>query len=147
MASFYRRLSPIYRRRATLVGIHNYGDVNRKRTNFTRDIIRRAHRYNGHTRFWLTETGGIVKLGRSFACSTARAAARLSWMFHLARVYADVRHRPPLHLQLDGSRLRRALRRPADLAGWRPARRLPVPAQGAPRLLRYSGRCSSSLRS
>jgi hypothetical protein len=28
-----------------------------------------------------------VKLGRSFACSTTRAAARLSWMFHLARVY------------------------------------------------------------
>jgi hypothetical protein len=28
-----------------------------------------------------------VKLGRSFACSTARAAARLSWMFHLARLY------------------------------------------------------------
>jgi hypothetical protein len=87
MASFYRRLSPTYRRRATLVGIHNYGDVNRKRTTFTRDIIRAAHRYNGHARFWLTETGGIVKLGRSFACSTARAAARLSWMFHLARLY------------------------------------------------------------
>ena len=87
MAGFYRRLSPTYRRRAILVGIHNYGDVNRKRTTFTRDIIRAAHRYNGHTRFWLTETGGIVKLGRSFACSTARAAARLSWMFHLARLY------------------------------------------------------------
>ncbi len=87
MASFYRRLSPTYRRRATLVGIHNYGDVNRKRTTFTRDIIRQAHRYNRYTRFWLTETGGIVKLGRSFACSTARAAARLSWMFHLARLY------------------------------------------------------------
>jgi hypothetical protein len=87
MASFYRRLSPTYRRRATVVGIHNYGDVNRKRTSFTRAIIRQAHRYNRHTRFWLTETGGIVKLGRSFTCSTARAAARLSWMFHLARLY------------------------------------------------------------
>jgi hypothetical protein len=87
MASFYRRLSPTYRRRATLVGIHNYGDVNRKRTSFTRAIIRQAHQYNHHARFWLTETGGIVKLGRSFACSTGRAAARLSWMFHLARLY------------------------------------------------------------
>jgi hypothetical protein len=28
-----------------------------------------------------------VKLGRSFACSTTRAAARLGWMFHLARAY------------------------------------------------------------
>jgi hypothetical protein len=87
MAGVYRRLSPTYRRRATVVGIHNYGDVNRKRTSFTRAIIRQAHRYNSHTRFWLTETGGIVKLGRTFACSTARAAARLSWMFHLARLY------------------------------------------------------------
>jgi hypothetical protein len=87
MRSFYRRLSATYRRRATVVGVHNYGDVNRKRTSFTRTIISQARRYNRHTRFWLTETGGIVKLGRSFACSTTRAAARLSWMFHLARVY------------------------------------------------------------
>jgi hypothetical protein len=87
MNSFYRRLSPTYRRRATVVGIHNYGDVNRRRTSFTRSIIRQAHRFNGHTRFWLTETGGIVKFGRSFPCSTSRAAARLSWMFHIARLY------------------------------------------------------------
>jgi hypothetical protein len=76
-----------YRRRATIVGIHNYGDVNRRRTSFTRSIIRQAHHYNAHTRFWLTETGGIVKFGRSFPCSTSRAAARLSWMFHVARLY------------------------------------------------------------
>jgi hypothetical protein len=87
MRGFYRRLSARYRRRVTVVGIHNYGDVNRKRTSFTGAIISQARRYNRHTRFWLTETGGIVKLGRSFACSTTRAAARLSWMFHLARVY------------------------------------------------------------
>jgi hypothetical protein len=87
MASFYRRLSPTYRRRATLIGVRNCGDVNRKRTTFTREIIRQAHRYNRHTRFWLTETGGIVKLGRLFLCSAARAAAALSWMFHLARLY------------------------------------------------------------
>jgi hypothetical protein len=87
MSSFYRRLSPTFRRRATIVGIHNYGDVNRRRTRFTRSIIRQAHRYNRGTRFWLTETGGIVKFGRSFPCSTSRAAARLSWMFHVARLY------------------------------------------------------------
>jgi hypothetical protein len=87
MRSFYRRLSPTYRRRATIVGIHNYGDVNRRRTTFTRNIIRQARHYNRRTRFWLTETGGIVKFGRSFPCSTARAANRLSWMFRLARRY------------------------------------------------------------
>jgi hypothetical protein len=87
MRSFYRHLSATYRRRATVVGIHNYGDVNRKRTTFTRSIIRQAHHYNRHTRFWLTETGGIVKFGRDFPCSTSRAKSRLQWMFSLARRY------------------------------------------------------------
>jgi hypothetical protein len=87
MRSFYRRLSATYRRRATIVGIHNYGDVNRKRTTFTRSIIQEAHHYNRSTKFWLTETGGIVNFGRSFPCSTSRAASRLSWMFSLARRY------------------------------------------------------------
>src|SRR3954453_24242167 len=87
MRSFYRHLSPTYRRRATVVGIHNYGDVNRRRTTFTRNIIRQSHRYNRATKFWLTETGGIVNFGRSFPCSTSRAASRLKTMFSLARRY------------------------------------------------------------
>src|SRR3954469_2607700 len=61
MRSFYRHLSSTYRRRATIVGIHNYGDVNRRRTTYTRLIIRQTHAYDRHSRFWLTETGGIVK--------------------------------------------------------------------------------------
>jgi hypothetical protein len=87
MRSFYAHLSATYRRRATLVGIHNYGDVNRRRTTFTRSIIQQSHRYNLATRFWLTETGGIVKFGTSFPCSTTRAAARIATMFSLARRY------------------------------------------------------------
>ena len=87
MQSWYRALSATYRRRATLVGIHNYGDVNRVRTTFTSSIIRQAHRYNGSTNFWFTETGGIVKFGRNFPCSTSRAASRLKNMFKLARTY------------------------------------------------------------
>jgi hypothetical protein len=87
MRSWYRALSATYRRRATLVGIHNYGDVNRVRTTFTRSIIRESHKYNGATRFWFTETGGIVKFGSSFPCSTSRAASRLKNMFKLARTY------------------------------------------------------------
>jgi hypothetical protein len=87
MRSFYRHLSATYRRRATVVGIHNYGDVNRRRTTFTRNIIRQAHHYNRHTRFWFTETGGIVKFGRHWPCSTTRAAHRLRQMFSLARRY------------------------------------------------------------
>jgi hypothetical protein len=87
MRSWYRALSATYRRRATIVGIHNYGDVNRLRTTFTRSIIRQAHKYNRATRIWFTETGGIVKFGSSFPCSTSRAASRLRYMFTLARIY------------------------------------------------------------
>jgi hypothetical protein len=87
MRTWYRALSSTYRRRATIVGIHNYGDVNRRRTTFTRNIIRQSHKYNRSTRFWFTETGGIVKFGRSFPCSTSRAASRLKGMFELARTY------------------------------------------------------------
>ena len=69
------------------MGIHNYGDVNRVRTTFTSSIIRQAHHYNRSTNFWFTETGGIVKFGRNFPCSTSRAASRLKNMFKLARTY------------------------------------------------------------
>ena len=87
MRSFYRHLSSTYRKRATLVGIHNYGDVNRRRTTFTRNIIKQSRSFNKKTRFWFTETGGLVKFGRSFPCSEERARNRLKNMFSLARTY------------------------------------------------------------
>jgi hypothetical protein len=87
MRSWYRHLSSTYRRRATLVGIHNYGDVNRQRTTFTRNIIRQSHSFNSKTRFWFTETGGLVKFGSNFPCSEERARNRLKNMFSLARTY------------------------------------------------------------
>ncbi|HEY6761140.1 MAG TPA: hypothetical protein VI318_16710 [Baekduia sp.] len=88
MRTFFGHLSATFRRRATIVGIHNYGDVNRqRRPTFTRSIIREAHRYNSTARFWFTETGGIVKFGRSFPCNTTRAAHRINTMFSLARTY------------------------------------------------------------
>src|SRR4051812_8861911 len=87
MRSFYRHLSSTYRQRARLVGIHNYGDVNRQRTTFTRNIIPQAHDLNSRTRFWSTETGGLVKFGRSFPGSKERARNRLRNMFSLARQY------------------------------------------------------------
>jgi hypothetical protein len=87
MRSWYRRLDSTYRRRATIVGIHNYGDVNRQRTTFTRNIIRQSREFNRSTKFWFTETGGIVKFGRNFPCSETRARNRLRNMFSLARTY------------------------------------------------------------
>ena len=87
MCGFYDALTDTYRRRATIVGIHNYGDVNRDRKPYTGSIIRQARVYNRATKFWYTETGGIVKLGTTFACSTSRAASALNKMFRLARSY------------------------------------------------------------
>jgi hypothetical protein len=87
MRSFYRHLSSTYKQRASVVGIHNYGDVNRQRTTFTKSIIRQSHEFNKKTRFWFTETGGLVKFGRSFPCSEERAKNRLKNMFSLARTY------------------------------------------------------------
>jgi hypothetical protein len=87
MKSFYQHLSSTYRRRVTIVGIHNYGDVNRERTTFTKSIIHEAHHYNSATKFWYTETGGLVNFGRSFPCNTTRAAHRITNMFHLANIY------------------------------------------------------------
>jgi hypothetical protein len=87
MRTWYRSLSATYRRRATVVGLHNYGDVNRNRTTFTRSIIRQSRKFNRRTTFWFTETGGIVNFGRNFPCNETRAANRLKNMFSLARRY------------------------------------------------------------
>ena len=80
MERFYRALGS-YRRHARIVGIHNYSDVNRRRTRGTRSIMRTAKRYNRRTTFWLTETGGVVNFGRSFPYSPKRAASRLGYLF------------------------------------------------------------------
>ena len=70
-----------------LWGLHNYGDVNRSRTTFTKAMLRTVP-----GEVWLTETGGIVKLLPSFGHSESRAAARTKGMFRLAGRY-DTRQR------------------------------------------------------
>jgi hypothetical protein len=75
------------RRFLRVVGVHNYSDVNRKRTRGLRSIIRTVRRYKRDANFWLTETGGVVKFGRSFPCHQTRAANRLSFLFRTARRY------------------------------------------------------------
>jgi len=70
-----------------LWGLHNYGDVNRGRTTFTKAMLRTVP-----GEVWLTETGGIVELLPSFVHSESRAAARTKGMFRLAGRY-DTRQR------------------------------------------------------
>jgi hypothetical protein len=77
---FYAALGS-QRSQARIVGIHNYSDVNRRRTSGTRSIISTVKKSNRRAQFWLTETGGVVKFGRSFPYSPRRAASRLEYLF------------------------------------------------------------------
>ena len=65
---------------ARVLGFHNYSDTNRFSTTRTRRVLAA---WRGTV--WLTETGGLVKLGRSFPRSTSRAAKALGCMFTLAK--------------------------------------------------------------
>ncbi len=87
VSRFYRALSRKWRRRASIVGIHNYSDINRKRTRGTREIMRAVRRHNRRASFWLTETGGVVKLGTTWRYSPRRAASRLSYLFKVTKRY------------------------------------------------------------
>jgi hypothetical protein len=82
---FNSALGSTYRRRATIVGIHNYSEVNRRYKTRTTSIVRTQRRSNARTKFWYTETGGVVSFGRSFKCSESRAKSRTKYMFDLAR--------------------------------------------------------------
>lgn len=85
--SFYARLSPTWRKRLTIVGIHNYSDVNRNRSRGTAKIINTVRRYNKRTKFWFTETGALASFGRSFRYSESRQASRIRNMFTYASRY------------------------------------------------------------
>ena len=62
-------------------GIHNYSDTNRFSNKRTKALLKAT----GRGQVWLTETGGIVKFGRSFPFSTSRAAKALGCMFTIAK--------------------------------------------------------------
>jgi putative glycosyl hydrolase len=63
-----------------VIGFHNYSDTNRFSTTRTKRVLQT---FKG--KVWLTETGGIVKLGSSFPFNTSRAAKALGCMFSLAK--------------------------------------------------------------
>ncbi len=84
ITSFYKRLSSTWRKRLTVVGIHNYSDVNRSRSSGTSKIIGTVRRYNRSARYWFTETGALVSFRGSFPYSESRQASRIKNMFSLA---------------------------------------------------------------
>ena len=85
--SFFARLTPTWRQRVTIVGIHNYSDVNRNRSTGTKKIIDTVRRYNRRAKFWFTETGALASFGRSFPYSESRQASRMRNMFTYASRY------------------------------------------------------------
>jgi hypothetical protein len=87
IARWFRALPRSYRSRSITVGIHNYSDTNRRRSSGTSAIIRATRSHNRHARFWLTETGGIVKFGGAWPCNETRAASRIAYMFKLAKKF------------------------------------------------------------
>jgi hypothetical protein len=85
--SFYARLSSTWRKRLSIVGIHNYSDVNRNRSTGTAKIINTVRRYNRRAKFWFTETGALASFQRSFPYSESRQASRIRNMFTFASRY------------------------------------------------------------
>jgi len=61
-------------------GLHNYADANRFRTGGLRELLDAVP---GDV--WLTETGGIVRFGKSFPQDERRAARALRYVLRLAR--------------------------------------------------------------
>lgn len=87
-ANLHRYLRAFLRRapgRPRLWGLHNYQDVNDRRSLDTRRMLRTVP-----GRVWLTETNGIVKFGSTpeFRYSEARAARRTRWLLRLADRYS-----------------------------------------------------------
>jgi hypothetical protein len=85
---WYAAVPSSKRKYAKIVGIHNYSDVNRKRSTGTKTIINAVKKAdNVKTQFWLTETGALISFGRSFPCSESRAEHRMTYMFSLAKKF------------------------------------------------------------
>jgi hypothetical protein len=82
MESWLRRFLRKDRGKASIFGLHNYGDVNRRRSAGTRRLLRIAP-----GQVWLTETGGILKFLPAFRRSESRQANRTKFMFKLVDTY------------------------------------------------------------
>jgi hypothetical protein len=76
LESFLRAANPDPK----VIGFHNYSDTNRFSVTRTKRVL---STFKG--KVWLTETGGIVKLGNSFPFSLSRASKALGCMFTLAK--------------------------------------------------------------
>jgi hypothetical protein len=82
-------------RKARIIGIHNYSQVNRRITERnasnrypgTARIIKAVRKRNTVAKFWYTETGGVAQFGSGFPCDTSRQASRTKFMFTMLKTY------------------------------------------------------------
>jgi hypothetical protein len=83
VTAFKREISRLKTVMPRIWGLHNYSDINRLESQRTRELV---HAFGGEV--WLTETGGIVKFGKSFpnrrGAGLRRAAKVLAYMFSVA---------------------------------------------------------------
>jgi hypothetical protein len=82
MGSWLAQFRRAAKGKARIYGLHNYGDVNRKRSSGTRRLLRLVP-----GQVWLTETGGILKFLPAFKRSETRQADRTKYMFRLVDKY------------------------------------------------------------
>ena len=120
----------------TVVGLHNYSEVNRRYTRNTRDLISAVRQYNRRAKFWYTETGGLAEFATAFPCSVTRQANRTQYMFDLAKRFQLLRE-AAVHLQLLRHGLLDAVRR-------RPRERQRHAAPGVQRLQGEPGEVQAS---
>jgi hypothetical protein len=88
MKSYFRAYAAALRTPAQVWGIHSYGDVTYDRPPYTGWLIDQVA-----TPVWMTETGGIVRLGapgaETLPYDLARAAASIDRVFALADAHRD----------------------------------------------------------
>ena len=83
---YLRRFKRHAKGKPRLWGLHNYQDANDYTTDGTREVLRAVK-----GKVWLTETGGIVKLGKHRPYNPRRAAKAIRHMFKLGRRFKRVK--------------------------------------------------------
>jgi hypothetical protein len=84
LRSYASRMNSALKGKARIWGLHNYADVNRKRSRGVTTMLRTVP-----GEVWLTETGGIVAFAgaNGFKPSETAASRAISYMFSLAAKY------------------------------------------------------------
>ena len=87
VAAFKRQVRRLQVGMPSIWGLHNYSDTNRFQSFRTRQIINKLP-----GQIWITETGGVVKLGTSFPNKNGSGLTRaLAYTFKIAREHARIK--------------------------------------------------------